>query len=135
MKLSMLFLCIWLCVTPCQSADQILPKHVVAPIYPLLCWQARLQGTVRVDVELGRDGKVVSAKGSGAHPLLNRAAEDNVRLWTFSSPLQESSAKFTITYVWRLEGKEQERYDSSAVVTMDFPDRVEVVAHPPRPGT
>jgi hypothetical protein len=45
MKLSMLFLCIWLCVTPCQSADQISPKHVVAPIYPLLCWQARLQGT------------------------------------------------------------------------------------------
>ena len=79
--------------------------------------------------------EVVSAKGSGAHPLLNRAAEDNARLWAFSAPLPESATKLTVTYVWRLEGKEQERYDSAAVVTLDFPNRVEVVAHPPRPGT
>jgi hypothetical protein len=44
-------------------------KHKVGPNYPPLAWQASIQGSVTVEIELGTDGDVVSAKASGAHEI------------------------------------------------------------------
>jgi TonB family protein len=59
-------------------------EHKVNPSYPSLAWQAGLQGTIAVEVALGLNGNVVSAKASGAEERLQRAVEENIRQWTFS---------------------------------------------------
>jgi hypothetical protein len=64
-----------------SADDRVCTKHILAPGYPRLAWQAQVTGTV--DVEVAADGSVRSAVGSGALNLLNHAAEENVRQWIF----------------------------------------------------
>jgi len=115
------------------GAGQIRPKHIVVPGYPRVARVARLQGTVSVEIEIGPDGKVISAKASGGHKLLQDAAEENIRQWTFepSAPSENAPTTLRIAYVYRLEGKE-EVYYSPPVVIFDLPERVEIVGHPPK---
>jgi TonB family protein len=91
---------------------------------------ARLQGTVKIRVGIGMDGVVTSAKASGASKLLEAAAEENIRRWTFALGTESSvSRQAVITFVYRLEGKEE--YDSPSSVVLDLPYRVEITSHPP----
>jgi TonB family protein len=48
-----------------------------------LAKQAQIQGTVRVRVEIGDDGKLLSMNVVSGHPLLIPAAQDALRQWTF----------------------------------------------------
>ena len=116
----------------CHGAEQGSVRHIVVPGYPSLALQAQLQGTVSVQVEIGADGKVLSAKGSGAHTLLVRAAEENARQWTYDAIGTEgnSARKQTVVYVYKLAGKEK-YYERCPVVIIDLPSRVEITGHPP----
>jgi|SRR5208282_3433494 len=116
--------------TEARAADNVCTKHILAPAYPRLAWFAQLTGAVGVDVDIAADGKVRSAVGSGAHNLLNRAAEENAREWIFCSSAE--GFKLRVTYVYRLEGR-RENEQSPPKVSFDLPDRVEIVAHPPEP--
>jgi TonB family protein len=107
-------------------------RHVVVPGYPRLARIARLEGTVSVEVEIGTDGTVISAKASGAHKLLERAAEENLRQWTFEPTARGSVSKHTIIFTYRLDGKEEDS-ESPPVVILDLPCRIEIIAHPPEP--
>jgi TonB family protein len=62
--------------TPC-------PIHRVAPVYPPLARQARIQGVVRLNVTVGKEGLVKSVELVSGHPLLARAAEEAVRQWVY----------------------------------------------------
>jgi TonB family protein len=95
---------------------------------------ARLQGSVRVEIKVGADGKVVSATATGNDRLLERASEENIRQWRFcpASSAQESVRTQTVTYVYRLEGRE-EYYDPPPRVVLDLPEKVEITSHPPEP--
>jgi TonB family protein len=119
--------------TVAYCADAMCVRHLVAPGYPHLARMASLQGSVTVDFEIAPDGRVISASGSGAaHKLLISTSEENIRQWT-SGPLQPpgtSSTKHTITYIYKLEGKEL-YYDPPPTVVLDLPDRVEITTHPP----
>lgn len=53
------------------------------PIYPPLAKQARIQGTVRLDVLIGTDGSVRAARAFSGHPLLLPAAMEAVRQWKY----------------------------------------------------
>ena len=110
-----------------SADDKVCVKHTIVPGYPMLARQARITGTVNLDVDVAADGSVSSAVGSGAHNLLDRAAEENVRQWTFCSARE--SFKLKISYIYRLEGR-QEYQLSPAKIFIHLP-RVEIVAHPP----
>jgi protein TonB len=68
------------------SAGITAPKkiHDVAPRYPALAQQARIQGVVIIEAVIGADGKVLSARSLKPMPLLEDAALDAVRQWVFT---------------------------------------------------
>jgi Gram-negative bacterial TonB protein C-terminal len=104
-------------------------KHKVDPTYPPLPWQAQLQGDVKVVVELDVDGNVISTAASGAHPMLRRAAEQNVRLWTFSN-VTTNEHTLTITYSYRiLEPTKEEQWGTRLPDKFELPDRVEITVY------
>jgi TonB family protein len=56
----------------------------VAPVYPDIAKEARVQGVVIIDCTIGIDGRVVDAKILRSIPLLDQAALDAVRQWEFT---------------------------------------------------
>jgi TonB family protein len=73
--------------------------HQVAPAYPPLARQARLQGVVRFTVIIGTDGRVQDAQLVGGHPLLTAAAHDAVREWVYQPTLVGGQPVEVITQV------------------------------------
>jgi len=132
--MSAAILSILLFVGVAVGAEDVRVRQIVAPVYPRLAWLATLQGSVSMELEIGRDGKVESAKASGAHPLLMEESEKNIRLWTFG-PFPEGTAfplKLAVRYAYKLDG-EPEYYMSQPNVVITLPDRVQIVARPPKP--
>ena len=86
-------LCLLVSQGICFGADQLCVRNLAVPEYPRLAVMARIQGEVKVEVEIGTDGKVLSAKArvpSGAPKpaeLLSRAAEKNIIGWIFEPPI------------------------------------------------
>ncbi|HEX8184889.1 MAG TPA: energy transducer TonB, partial [Blastocatellia bacterium] len=71
------------------SSTVLQGKAVVrrAPEYPPLAKQARLQGSVSVEVMIGPDGRVESARAVSGHPMLAKAAVDSAAAWRFEPTL------------------------------------------------
>lgn len=65
------------------------PKLIreVRPAYPPLARQARIQGAVKLNAVLGREGTVQSLRLVSGHPLLAPAALDAVRQWLYEPTL------------------------------------------------
>ena len=55
----------------------------VAPVYPPLAQQARIQGTVVIEATIGPDGRVTDARILRPTPILGTAAIDAVRKWRY----------------------------------------------------
>jgi periplasmic protein TonB len=55
----------------------------IKPAYPSLAVSARVQGTVRIEAIISRDGFVRDARVVSGHPLLVAAALDAVRQWRY----------------------------------------------------
>ncbi len=53
------------------------------PVYPLLAKSARIQGTVRLEAIISKQGTMESLKVVSGHPLLVEAAMDAVRQWRY----------------------------------------------------
>jgi TonB family protein len=80
--------------------------------YPALANQARIEGIVRLRLRIDGTGAVSRAEVLSGHPVLARAAQENVMSWRFSAPCpgqdtNESVIEFT--YVFRLEGEVEAR--------------------------
>src|SRR5947208_484661 len=58
-------------------------KHV-DPIYPPIAQTARVQGIVILEATIGVDGRVTDVKVLKSVPLLDQAALDAVRQWTYT---------------------------------------------------
>jgi TonB family protein len=61
--------------------------HKVAPEYPSLARQARIQGTVRFAAMIGKDGSIESLNLISGHPLLVDAAKTAVQQWQYKPTL------------------------------------------------
>jgi TonB family protein len=59
----------------------------IDPIYPPLAMQARVQGTVRFNILVDKQGKVANVQLISGHPLLVNAAVDAVRQWVYKPTL------------------------------------------------
>ena len=62
------------------------PRRVVsvAPVYPVIAQQARVEGTVEIEALIGEDGKVRNAKVISGKAMLTDAALTAVRQWVFT---------------------------------------------------
>src|SRR6476659_2956319 len=66
--------------TPTKTKD-------VRPVYPPIAQSARVSGVVIIEATIGADGKVKDAKVLRSIPLLDQAALDAVKQWTFTPTL------------------------------------------------
>jgi protein TonB len=72
---------------PVKVGGQIKPPRRlvnVAPVYPSIAQQARVEGEVEIEAVIGEDGRVREARVTRGKPLLNDAALAAVRQWTFT---------------------------------------------------
>lgn len=53
------------------------------PVYPPLARQARIEGTVRLEAVISREGTILNLRAVSGHPLLIPAALAAVRQWVF----------------------------------------------------
>jgi TonB family protein len=69
-----------------QVSAEVMEKllvHRVEPTYPAEARQANLEGTIALDVIVGRDGSVVRMHALNGPDVLARAAMDALRWWKF----------------------------------------------------
>jgi protein TonB len=59
----------------------------VNPVYPSIAQSARVQGVVIIEATIGVDGRVQDTKVLRSIPLLDQAAVDAVRQWTYTPTL------------------------------------------------
>jgi protein TonB len=76
-------------VAPIRVSGVRVPVRIqyVAPTYPAIAQQARVQGIVIVEATIGVDGRVQDAKVLRSIPLLDQAALDAVRQWRYTPTL------------------------------------------------
>jgi TonB family protein len=70
-----------------EAVQQQMLIRRVDPVYPPLAQQARIQGVVRLNVLISREGTVVNVTVVSGHPLLTAAAIDAVRQWVYRPTL------------------------------------------------
>jgi TonB family protein len=66
-----------------QEVSQGLLVHQVAPEYPALARQARIQGTVVLKALISKDGSMEGLTVMSGHPMLVPAAMDAVKQWKY----------------------------------------------------
>jgi TonB family protein len=106
------------------SPTDLRVTHLKSPNYNVVARFGRLQGDVKLQVSVAKDGAVskVEVSESNAGKLLQDHAIENMREWKFN-PGEERV--FVIVYEFRLVMPEIDHYPPS-VVTVDFPDRVRI---------
>ena len=78
--------------------------HKAFPAYPPIAKAAHIQGTVAFDLRIGTTGKIESMKVVSGHPMLQQAAIDCLKQWTFH-PFQkdgvavEAMGQYSIIFV------------------------------------
>ncbi len=69
------------------------------PEYPPLAKMARIQGTVRMEAVISKDGTIQDLKALSGHPLLVRAAMDAVARWRYQPTLLNGEPVEVVTEV------------------------------------
>ncbi len=69
------------------------------PAYPPLAKQARIQGVVRLNAIIGKDGTVQDLQAASGHPLLVPSALDAVRQWVYKPTLLNGNPVEVVTVV------------------------------------
>jgi protein TonB len=69
------------------------------PVYPALARQARIQGTVRLQAVIAKDGSVVELQVLSGHPLLVQSALDAVRQWKYQPTLLNGEPVEVVTTI------------------------------------
>jgi len=106
-------------------------SHVESLAYPIVARNGNIQGTVEVQVTIDGDGNVANASAISGHPLLRKAALENIRRWKFE-PATPDDGILKIMYVFRLDSPET-YYEPQTLNLFDFPSRVEIVSRLPQP--
>jgi len=67
---------------PAEVMQKLL-AHRVEPVYPAEARKEKLEGTIALDIVVGRDGSVLSMHALNGPDILARAAMDALRWWKF----------------------------------------------------
>jgi len=71
----------------------------VIPVYPPLAKQARIQGTVRFQAIIGKDGTIQNLQLVSGHPLLVAAAQQAVSQWVYKPTLLNGEPVEVVTTI------------------------------------
>lgn len=115
-----------------QGSSELYISSLEMPCYPPLARQANVQGATKVKIDIGKDGRVMSAETVEGARILAVASLENVRTWKFAAgPGQPVSREGTfVAFEYRLEG--DTGFDRCAArIVFDAYNKVEVIAHPP----
>lgn len=74
-------------------------KSKTAPKYPMEAKQARIQGTVRYSVRIGKDGKITNMELVAGHPMLAEAAFEAVKTWEYEPTLLNGNPVEVMTMI------------------------------------
>jgi protein TonB len=69
------------------------------PVYPPLAKQARIQGVVRLNAIIGKDGTIQNLQVASGHPLLVPSALDAVKQWVYKPTLLNGEPVEVITQI------------------------------------
>jgi len=69
------------------------------PVYPPLAKQARIQGTVRFQAIIGKDGSIQNLQLISGHPLLVPSATDAVKQWVYQPTLLNGEPVEVVTQI------------------------------------
>ena len=69
------------------------------PVYPPLAKQARIQGTVRLNAIISRDGTIQNLQLVSGHPLLAPAALAAVKQWVYEPTLLNGEPVEVVTVI------------------------------------
>jgi TonB family protein len=103
------------------------------PIYPRLAQQARISGTVRINLQLRKGGTVESAKVIDGHPMLRQAALESAQKSEFECADCSGATSYFLVYEFELRdgchfGPHCELLDSDQSLVTQTPGRVVVSA-------
>ena len=90
-----------------QVSAEVMEKllvHRVDPAYPPEARRANLEGTIALDVVVGRDGSVVSMHALNGPDVLARAAMDALRWWKFE-PYRINGEPAAVETRWQWSSK------------------------------
>lgn len=73
--------------------------HAPRPVYPALAKQARIQGTVRLQAIIAKDGSIQELQVLQGHPLLVQSALDAVRQWRYQPTLLNGEPVEVVTTI------------------------------------
>jgi TonB family protein len=109
------------------------PAKLARPIYPPLARQARISGTVQIQLQLRKDGSVESAKVIDGHPMLGQAALESAQRSEFECAECIETATYSLVYVFELRetchfGPHCEPLDNDQSLVTQSPGRVVVSA-------
>jgi protein TonB len=79
------------------QSQKLIDKPV--PAYPPLAKQARIQGTVRYNVLISKDGTIQTMDLVAGHPLLVEAATPSVRQWRYQTTLLNGEPVEVVTVI------------------------------------
>ncbi|HKV81751.1 MAG TPA: energy transducer TonB [Candidatus Sulfotelmatobacter sp.] len=82
-----------------SGAESGLLINKVAPVYPQLARQSRIQGTVTLRAEIGKDGNVENLQLISGHPMLVPAAIEAVKQWKYKPYLLNGQAVLVETQI------------------------------------
>ena len=71
----------------------------VKPPYPPLAKQARIQGTVRFNAVIGKDGTIQNLTLVSGHPMLVQSAQEAVKQWVYKPTLLNGEPVEVITTI------------------------------------
>jgi TonB family protein len=104
-------------------------RSFLAPEYPPVARQARIQGDVRLSVTVGTDGRVVSVESSTGPHILAAHAKANVVRWSYT--LIGQPMKLNVVYTFRLEKPETERAPAPTI-ELESPTHIIITSNLPR---
>jgi len=81
------------------SVQQASIINQIRPVYPPLAKQARIQGTVRLQAIIAKDGSVQHLEVISGHPLLQQAALQAVSQWKYRPTLLNNEPVEVVTTV------------------------------------
>ena len=71
----------------------------ITPVYPALAKSARVQGTVRFQAIIGKDGTIQNLQMISGHPMLVASATDAVKQWVYKPTLLNGEPVEVITQI------------------------------------
>jgi TonB family protein len=119
-----------------QGSSDYYIASLQMPCYPPLARQAKVEGIVKVRIEVGNDGSVTRAEALEGSAILQSASMPNIRTWKFSAGAGEdvSRLKTTVAFEYRLEGEPGWEKCATRVIFDSF-NHVSIIGHPPLPLT